>query len=210
MIYLWHSCSLLPAGGSRAGLPGWQSGACAGSWWSAGWPRPCPAGWWWRRAVAASWPARRTQSSPSHAASEPHRGTSPSSKPATWKLGRMREREMEGGEKEKRHWEVWQLQPWTGLCTVGRKGVLQCSTHITATSKRPQSKGMCWGIVPPPFEFIYAITHWERNPCTRNWKRPLAVSAFWLKNNIATQKALQAGCCFPLCPDQLLLLTCHL
>lgn len=83
---LWLRCwvVVLRYAGSMVGHPGWRSPSSSGSWWWGGWWRPCPAGWWWRLAVAASWPTRRTQSSPFLCASGPHHVTSPSSKPATW------------------------------------------------------------------------------------------------------------------------------
>lgn len=83
---LWLRCwvVVLRCAGSMAGRPGWRSPSSSGSWWWGGWWRLCPAGWWWRLAVAASWPTRKTQSSPSLCASVPHHATSPSSEPATW------------------------------------------------------------------------------------------------------------------------------
>lgn len=89
--HLCCSCRLPPSGGSRAGLPGWQRCACAGSWWSAVWPRPCPAGWWWPRAEAASWPAQRTRNFPSPAAIGPHCETSLYVSSGDWEVKRGEE-----------------------------------------------------------------------------------------------------------------------
>lgn len=58
-------------------LPGRRSSSW-GSWWWAGWWRPCRAARWWRRAAAAAWPARRTRCSPSPDASGRHSSISPS------------------------------------------------------------------------------------------------------------------------------------
>lgn len=89
--YLWQRCwaEVLPCAGSTAGPPGWQSPSSSGSWWWGGWWRPCPADWWWRPAAAASWPARRTQSSPSPAATSPRPGTSLCAELAAWRQHRQ-------------------------------------------------------------------------------------------------------------------------
>jgi len=70
--HLCCNCCPPPAEGSTAGPPGWQRCACAGSWWSGGWLKPCPADSWWPQEAVASWPAQRTQNSPYHAENEPH------------------------------------------------------------------------------------------------------------------------------------------
>lgn len=87
--YLWLRCWAggPRCAGSRAGLLGWRSPSSSGSWWWAGWWRPCPAGSWWRPAAAASWLTHKIQSSLFPAVTSPHPETSPSSEPEAWRFG---------------------------------------------------------------------------------------------------------------------------
>lgn len=126
--YLWRRCwaAVPPCAGSTAGRPGWRSLSSSGSWWWAGWWRPCPAGWWWRPAAAASWPARKTRSSPFPAATAPRPATSPSSEPAAWKQTQCETRGADGDDMMCRMWVMvevlldlvcqWSEKPRVNFC----------------------------------------------------------------------------------------------
>lgn len=133
--YLWRRCwaAVPPCAGSTAGRPGWRSLSSSGSWWWAGWWRPCPAGWWWRPAAAASWPARKTRSSPFPAATAPRPATSPSSEPAAWKQTQCETRGADGDGHDVQNVSWWRFC-WTS-CVSGARNLESTSANTKQDSK---------------------------------------------------------------------------